>query len=479
MTKHLNLNLQESFEYQGLWWLPEDSDKEIGGTISYSALEGVHLALLGTFDPVFPPGKSSHFKVMVVNGITTNNISCTLFNNVQVGFSWNSPGFSQQKLSSSLLVMGRHFSSFDELRFAKWRVSYENLDDWVAPSLFGSEYGTGTDDTLTVTVVAKPEDYFNEYVNAIEGRIVLTADMHSGSGRSSGQIDLSKEAFFELVPDTKQSYGQFKSWHDDIQSLLSLLMVDAIQPRKIIGILSDNEEDQFSERIGIAIFPLLKYRHVKRITKWYQMLLTFEDIKGLLVTGLERWLEAEFNVRQAIKLYFSDSNPQVNDIDTPFVNIMHALESYHRSMSEGHYISVEDYQPFLEEMIKAIPASVDRDHRQSLKSRLKFGYQYSQRKRFQELLASISVDLQQLITNDPKPFINEVVDTRNYLVHRDDSSKGLTLKWPDKVFAYHRLRMLMTILFLKYIGLDDDTIHQHVSGNHRVKQFVGSLEEEE
>lgn len=478
MAKHLELTLQEGFEYTGLWWLPEDTEKEIGGTLSYSPIDGIHLALLGTFNSE-SIRINNNFETDVVNGVTSNGILCTLFSNVQVDYSFNVPGFYQQKLVSNLLVMGRHFSSFDELIFTKWRISYENLDDWIAPSLFESGHSTDADDIRTVTVVAKPENYFDQHVDAVGCRIVLTADMLSGIGDASGQFSLSKEPFFELTPVSKQSYEKFKRWLNDIESLLSVFMVDTIQPRKIHGILSDNKEDDFSERQSLGIFPRLKHRPVTRTTRWNDMLMTLADIEDHLATALERWFDAEHNVRQAIILFFAETDRLKFDLDTQFTNIVHALESYHRSISEGHYLSVEQYQPYLDMMVQAIPAEIDPDHRRALKSRLKFGYQYSQRKRFQELFDLINVDLQCLVTSNVPVFINKVVDTRNYLVHRDETSKGMTLEWPERLFAYRRLRMLMTILFLKFIGLEDDAIYQHMSKNSRVKQFIGSDKEEE
>lgn len=479
MQRHLDLSLQESFEHTGLWWLPDDPDKKIGGTLSYSPIDGIHLALLGTFNSLFPAGHQNRFEVEVINGYTSNGIPTTLSNNIQVGYSFNNPGFPQQKLSSDLLAMGRHFASMDELRFAKWRISYENLDDWISPRLFNETYDTDTEGTFEVTIVVKPIDHFDAYINAIKGRTVLTTDMFSGSGATSGEFDLVKEAFFELTPDAKQSYEKFKRWHDDIQNLLSLLMVDSIQSRKIHGVLSVNEEDDFSERVGVSIFPRLGYRPVQRITRWHDMLMTLGDIQDHLATVLENWFEAEHNVRQAIILFLADSNPREVDLDTQFVNIMHALESYHRSTNAGHYLSKEEYQLYLEKMVQAIPEGISSDHRKSLKSRLEYGYQYSQRKRFRELFDSIGADLQELVTNGDKAFIGKVVDTRNYLVHRDETSKGLTLEWPERLYAYRRLRMLMTILFLKHIGFDEDFIYQQVFKNRRVINFIGSQEEEE
>lgn len=44
------LNLNESAEWAGFWWLPDDPDEQIHGVLRYEPEAGLVLSLIGTFE---------------------------------------------------------------------------------------------------------------------------------------------------------------------------------------------------------------------------------------------------------------------------------------------------------------------------------------------------------------------------------------------------------------------------------------------
>jgi len=91
-----------------------------------------------------------------------------------------------------------------------------------------------------------------------------------------------------------------------------------------------------------------------------------------------------------------------------------------------------------------------------LSKRLEYGYEYSLRKRLNDIVGSLNDAVQKRITGGNSNFVAECADTRNALVHEGGGgieSKGLV--------AMHRtnrqLRALLNVLIWKQLGLPDET----------------------
>jgi hypothetical protein len=154
--------------------------------------------------------------------------------------------------------------------------------------------------------------------------------------------------------------------------------------------------------------------------------------------------------------------------------IIRAIEVFHRRASVGdHYLSETEYKKgLLKDLMKPVnEANIETEFRNSLTSRLKYGYDYSLRTRLRELLNEYGNEFLSLFVNKKmSDFINDVVFTRNWLTHfdEDDRKKAVT---DNKELAYlsGRLEILLTILLLNYIGIKKgtiaDTIRRHSQSN--------------
>jgi len=150
---------------------------------------------------------------------------------------------------------------------------------------------------------------------------------------------------------------------------------------------------------------------------------------------------------------------------------MQALESFHRVTKGGKYLSNDEWKPFRATLANAIPAELDSGHRESLRSRIKYGNEYSLRKRIGELLEGLNeITLSRLSPTD-KYFTGIIVDTRNYLTHYDDELKDVALKNADLYWANQRLRILISLLLLKEIGIPEKLIFDSMIENYKIRQI--------
>ena len=84
-------------------------------------------------------------------------------------------------------------------------------------------------------------------------------------------------------------------------------------------------------------------------------------------------------------------------------------------------------------------------------------------------LARLAPSTATLVCDDCNAFVGRIVDTRNYFTHYTDELKQTaTLETNDLFRATHRLRILLTILLLKGLGIDEDTIEAAIRGNDQL-----------
>jgi hypothetical protein len=154
---------------------------------------------------------------------------------------------------------------------------------------------------------------------------------------------------------------------------------------------------------------------------------------------------------------------------------MQALEGLHRSIESGLYVSEDSYRPIEEELVRAIPKNVKSDHRDSLKSRIKYGNEISLSKRLDALTDRLSVPIRKLILGGNGVIPRSWVDTRNYYTHWDEALRPRTLDGIAMHRASTRMRTLLRVLYLQLVGVPDSAIIQALRNGCDESQYLTQL----
>ncbi len=184
---------------------------------------------------------------------------------------------------------------------------------------------------------------------------------------------------------------------------------------------------------------------------------------------LSNWYLKSDELKTPFQLYFGVLLQTDMPLEFRYLALLQAIESYQRLKKFNKYMSDQTYEPIKSELIKAILDTVTSDHRAALKDRIKYGNEYSLRKRLNMILSSIPKDLKKKITNNDSKFVDKVVTTRNYLTHRDDSDTMNVLDTKGILHASERLKLLLLILFLREIEVDARKIEHVISTNWRFR----------
>lgn len=184
-------------------------------------------------------------------------------------------------------------------------------------------------------------------------------------------------------------------------------------------------------------------------------------------------IEKEFE--SVLNTFFSKYNDFLNFINLYHINLKidtygealfiaytQALETYMRENPNLNdiYLSEEEYIVIIQPMYDCLnELDIDKSHKQSLKNRIKYGFEYSLRKRLNELFDFLKdLKIINCLEKDFPNFSSVVVDTRNYYTHYSEELKDVALKNKELFNLNQDLKILIEVCLLKEIGFSNELI---------------------
>jgi hypothetical protein len=140
------------------------------------------------------------------------------------------------------------------------------------------------------------------------------------------------------------------------------------------------------------------------------------------------------------------------------MSLMQALEGYHRALYEDSYMAGSDYEQVRTTLCNSIPPNVASDHRQSLQSRIRYGNEFSLRKRLEELAKLLSEGMRRRVLGRDGKLPQSWIDTRNYYAHWDEALRSNILSGTQMHYVNTRLRCWIRFLYLLQIGIPEAAI---------------------
>lgn len=203
------------------------------------------------------------------------------------------------------------------------------------------------------------------------------------------------------------------------------------------------------------------------------MLFTFEHISDRFEFFIKNWFEKikTYSLEPVCNLYFGTLyNPHIY-LEHEFLSLIQGIESFHQRVFGGKYLSYEDYEPIYDKLINAIPEGVSNDLRERLKGYLKYGNEFSLRKRLKEIIDNYEKVINEFI-KDKKAFIDKVVNTRNYYTHYDKNLEERAARGTELFDITQKLKLLLEICLLTVVGFSLEEIKDLLSKNTRYRHLI-------
>lgn len=456
--------MSEKFEFKGIWWLPDKPEEQISGTLRFVAAEGAVLELIGSFKDLQDMNKILEPEIIL--GISSNGKNITLYKCFETNSTISIPGFLTSSFYVHVVYVGVHFRKAEEIKFKNLSIHYLHLDEWTNISGFDIKYLMEEKEVIIKYKLPEPFQ-----ANIDDELKILINFRFAGPEHSIFQNEATIKQTTEIKVETPEAkpFKDYRKIMYQIQNFLTLGITEPVYPLAIYGITEENREvindktfyppvEIFYELRDIPLSPKILYPS--------DMLFTFGDISGRFDSFLRNWFEKVDLLEPIYDLYFGTLyNPRMYS-EQKFLSLVQAIESFHQRIHGGEYMSVEEYEPVYDALVNAIPDWVSSDLKYRLKEYLKYGREFSLRKRMKDIIYIYQANTDRFIGNK-NAFIEKVVDTRNYQTHHDEDLKERAAGGEELDRLTQKLKVLLEVCLLTELGFSSEEIKGLFSRNSR------------
>jgi hypothetical protein len=280
------------------------------------------------------------------------------------------------------------------------------------------------------------------------------------------------EAYLVLTPDSPKGFDWYMSALADVQNFLLLCIGQPIYPRSVVASEPQPEGGGENRPNDIRIYYHFSHRKERKTLADYEMLMPLESLRHMLPQMLNAWFDKAERLRDVYNLFFSTFYNESMYLESVFLNLIQALETYSRATMDAKYVTPEEYQKIAAALNAAIPAETPSSLKQSLKSRIKYGNEYSLRKRVDGILSSLEPETVKLVCPNTAKLRDSLVDTRNYLTHYTEELKEDAIRGPGLFYANLRMKLLLTIVLCKEIGVEEKSIRSALLKDNKWMQLI-------
>lgn len=430
-----HLNLDESAEWVGLWWLVEDPDKKVPGILRYDGEGNLALSLIGAFEDRGMAISESGLKAQhggggewdVIHGVAEYKritlFGCIATSTVSVfGGQVESP--DKQIISSKTAVIGAHVNNEDETVFSGMEMSIDDLVLWADSSVFIRSFGRREDKfDGTASVSVEPVDSRSVVVAGNEFCLIHEYTIMPSLDRRKGRtlVRMSDMVSMRITPMDPFSVNKVKRMARMMQDLISLATNHAA------GLIWLRVEKSETDSAMSADCPKLNWhayvlyapskrgscdaRAVDRDRVFFTCKsLPFEEV-------IPRWCDVHGRLQAAINMILGLRYAPMRYIENNLLTAVGAAEVLHRCLGI-------DKQPFpseeFKEMRNAILNQVSPEYRDQFKGAIR--NDPTLRDRLNGLVERLDQCLVSELKFDLNEWVKRAVKARNNLTHEGRTS---------------------------------------------------------
>jgi len=453
--------MMEVFEHKGKWWLPGEESNQIDGTLTYSPIDGVILQLSGAFaDLSRAIGRQGLSTARLILGTTASGTRITLLSCAETHRSLRGipgDGYPTSSHRAEVALVGSHFPDHEAVTFDAVRVHYSHLDSWASLGYFDF----AREDDMAKISYGSPEPRVAHLHEGLTVSLTSAGSEH-WEGSPPRRVTIEREARIGIQLGERTRFDRFLRPIRLIQIFLALGVGTTVHQLKVGATREEMLEDVRVPQ-EVEIFYQPPRAPLQQETLHHsEMTFTLAHMDDRFEPFLRNWFDSADCLGPVVDLYFATLAESGMFAEHRFLTLTRALESFHRRRYGGQYLAPEHYQPAYHHLVSAIPDWVVPDHRDALTTRLKYGYEYSLRKRLRDIFNAYEAVLSSAFP-DPTAFIDKVVKTRNYLTHYDeDDRQGAATCGLQLHRLATQLRTLLEVCLLGEIGFTSEELQMQV-----------------
>lgn len=444
-------NLQSSFELKGQWFLPNQKEHKIFGTLIFNPQDNIRLDLLGDLDTKILKRNED---IEIILGITDNGKSITLYNCSEINHSHtiNDNGsihtFSYMVL---YLFQGIHIEKKEDLRFNSIAGEIYGFSEWI--NISGLTNINTSRDLHNIEI-----EY--ELPNNIEFGIDEKCDgcfkFVSFMSHSKQSVSISQTVQIRFLLKESMFFFDLFDYLHIFQDFLTLAFYEGINI-KSVKLYSDKYStviDGETVLTEIEVYYRPYSIHIEKSLHSALMLFSYKTIKERFPIIIKEWYKKYALLDFAFDLLFEQFHKGKGFSINNFLNLAQAAESFHSRLYNHTKIPKKEFDEMKKEIMDLSPSK----YHTWLRDQFNFGNNLNLHDRLVELIDKYSNSVINKMIPDRDLFIKQIKDSRNYYTHYSKSLEKKALKGSELYKLSQKLKILLTCAFLMECGFESEEL---------------------
>ena len=445
------MQIPEPINAHGYFWLADAPDNRLSGVLAISENGNANLEVFGSFDPVRDRrGRRLTEKKLRVLGVTDKTGPVTLVDCILVEQNdvQNAGGvLSKSSLHVDCVFSGTHFET-EELCFSSITFSVEGLDEWFWRYHRPFSGGRGTAGKITLSYTSPAPINFQ-----LSDDFTISFYMRAGQHLGMFEETITTRMSIGIDSNNMRPFSEFMQVLRKVRNFLCLAFDRTVSFTFVTG-MKPSAANFGVPHESVGIFSRFEaYDPLKEDFSPGHFLISFEEVAQNIHEYLPRWLDRYGEFEPTFNLYFAVTSNRYMHLEGGFLFLVHGIESLHRRSSSESRMPEAEFTKLLDSILLSCPDQ----WRQWLQVRLKYANEISLRSRVRQMICPFN----DLFGTESarKTFVNQVVNTRNYLTHYDQDIKNQAVNDPQELLRlHHKLEALVQLHLLKLLGIDPDRI---------------------
>ena len=420
--------LQDSFNAQGVFWLPGSEEVRWQGHLVYDPVNGAIIT-------VFREAQGSEFLDLlrrnyeILNGhlfdyrCEVTLVDCIVNSGETPPFSIS---YSTFKYHAKQMLLGRLFADKSAIAFRSMSVGYTSLQGWLSRRL-PNEWELIEGSFSRVTFPNATQELFRTSIDAIEAEISAEISMQIAPELHKAHIHQNYDIAIE--PNSPRPLEFYLNIIQSIRNLIAFLVFLPVQPKVIIG------KETESNRIGISVIEATPKPEID-VDHDSKMLMPLSRLGKGVCTVFQKWFEKQEKIEILVDLSIGVLYNAHKFHKFEFLALMQALESYHQV---------------------AYPGCKERDEVLSEKCQQEIMRSCSIKTRIKDLVEKLPDSLKEHAQFDEKT-LSSIVNSRNYYTHYPERLRNRALI--EKELEPINIRLFRLILLILYneMGISQEKV---------------------
>lgn len=443
------------FEHQGTWWMPNLPDDTVPGTLSYDPAEGCRLSLIGEFEGTGLNSTANDEEPNVIHGVINGVGLVTLYDNLQISSLISIPGHPTQSYYSRYALVGANIEAPESFMTSQCEFRLTHLEEWLGHNPFKIQFPNNGQTRIELRARSPDQEQLPLHSSDMT---LKTSTSYHRQGDEIREVNLEALAWLVLEPSRPKHFTAYWNLVSQIRDLVALSLGERVYISDVAFRGMEEEIAPGKTRRGrIICYYEQSPTPVQVGGGPHRISIRLDDFADKKEELVNRWMVLNEDIRPSLDLLFA---VLYNDMYTEvkFILVSQAIEALHRLLWPSTYVGEEQYEAVWQKLVDSIPQTTPQHLKDRLTQTLRYGNEYSLRRRLRDLSQRISDAGDEEIVGMNISFINDVVNTRNYLTHYDDSLKSAAKEGTDLVRIHNKLALAVMYFALTELGVPKEKI---------------------